>query len=62
MKCATCQADLEQGMDALELQEGILGSQALVPIGEMVLFCGVECLKDFFNGSKGRLKQPRRVP
>ena len=49
-------------MDALELQEGVLGSQALVPIGGEVIFCSVQCLKDFFNGSKGRLKQPRRIP
>ena len=62
MNCGTCRRELEQGMDVLELQEGVLGNQGLVPIGKALLFCCEQCLKDFFNGSQGRLKQPRRIP
>ena len=62
MNCATCRRELEQGMDVLELQEGIAGTHGVVPIGKVLLFCSEECLKGIFNGSKGRLKQPRRIP
>ena len=62
MKCATCSRELEQGMDAFELQEGILGAHGLVPLGKALLFCCEQCIKDFFNGSKGRIHKHRRIP
>lgn len=61
MKCATCSRELEQSMDAFELQEGILGTHGLVPIGNALLFCCVQCLKDFFNGSRGYIHKARRI-
>jgi len=62
LECATCRRKLNEGDDALQLEEAILGSHGVVPLDKPILFCSEQCLKDFFNGSKGRLKMARRVP
>jgi hypothetical protein len=61
-KCGTCQRELEEGMDVLEVQEGVVGVNGFVPLESTALFCSVECLKSFFSGSKGYEQAPRRLP
>lgn len=60
-RCATCRKELKQGMDVLQLQEGILGIMGFVALDEPKLFCDVACLKGHFNGSKGYVL-PQRIP
>ena len=61
MKCATCRKELKEGMDVFEFQEGIISTSGMVPLDKEFLFCTVQCLKDFFNGSKGYVHWPRRI-
>ena len=62
MHCSTCRKELTEGMDVFQLEEGIVGMRGIVPLGKALLFCTVQCLKDFFNGSKGYVYLKRRVP
>jgi len=61
--CATCRRELDEGMDAFEICEGLMGNHGFVPITDALLFCCVECLRDYFKSSSGYMpKAPRRVP
>ena len=62
MKCSTCRKELNEGMDVLEVQEGVVGTRGFVPLDSNAVFCSVECLKEYFRASKGYEKAPRRVP
>ena len=59
MQCASCQKDLEDGMDVIGVQEGIIGSRGFVALDEMLLFCSVSCLRNYFADPKGYVE---RVP
>ena len=62
MKCSTCQKVLREGMDVLEVQEGVIGTRGFVALASTAVFCAVDCLKEFFKASRGYEKAPRRVP
>ena len=59
MRCASCQRNLEEGMDVLGFQNGIIGSRGFVPLEDAILFCSKECLRSYFADSKGYVE---RVP
>ena len=62
MQCAICRRELEEGMEALEVQEGIVGVSGFVPLDASAVFCSVECLKGAFSSSKGYEQAPKRIP
>jgi RNase P protein component len=62
MECRTCRRKLEQGDEAIQLIEGIIGTSGFVALDDPSVFCSDECLKDSFNGGKGRIRLKRRVP
>lgn len=64
MKCATCRRELNEGSDVFQVEEGIVGLSGFVPLDDAVVFCSVECLKEYFKASRGydRWKAPDRVP
>ena len=59
--CRTCRRNLEEGMTVLEVQEGIIGKLGFVTLGEKLLFCNFECLRNYLDGSKGHVLK-RRIP
>ena len=62
MECATCRIELKEGDDVLELTEGIIGMRGFVPLENALVFCSSQCLKDSFNGGKGRVTLRPKVP
>ena len=48
-------------MNVLEVQEGIIGKLGFVALGEKLLFCNFECLRNYLDGSKGHVLK-RRIP
>ncbi|MCH8912337.1 MAG: hypothetical protein IIA33_02095 [Planctomycetes bacterium] len=61
IECRTCRRDLEEGMNVLEVQEGIIGKLGFVALGEKLLFCNFACLRNYLDGSKGYVLR-RRIP
>ncbi len=61
IECRTCCRELEEGMNVLEIQEGIIGKLGFVALGEKFLFCKFECLRNYLDGSKGHVLK-RRIP
>ncbi len=59
--CRTCRRELEEGTNVLEVQEGIIGKLGFVALGEKLLYCNFECLRDYLDGSKGQILK-RRIP
>ena len=49
------------GVDVLTVQEGVIGPQGIVPLGEMLLFCSETCLRDYYDVSD-LTEVPRRIP
>ena len=62
MECATCRVTLNEGDGVLELTEGIIGMRGFVPLENALVFCSSECLKDSFNGGKGRVVRKPKIP
>ncbi len=62
-KCTDCDRTLEEGMDVLEVREGVLGLLGFVPIKDEHLFCSKVCLKNYLMlGGKGLPMSPKRQP
>ena len=61
IECRTCRREFEEGMNVLEIQEGIIGKLGFVALGEKLLFCNFECLRNYLDGSKGQVLK-RRIP
>ncbi len=59
--CRTCSRELEEGMNVLEVQEGIIGKLGFVALREKLLFCNFACLRNYLDGSKGHVLK-RRIP
>ncbi len=61
IRCSMCRREIDEGMDALEVNEGVLGTHGFVPIAEPLLFCCSACLRDYFR--QGRFPEaPKRIP
>ena len=58
-KCGYCRTRLFVGAYVLGVQKGVMGQQRFVPLEELELFCGDECLSKAFNGT---LAMPERLP
>ena len=54
--------ELKEGDDVFELTEGILGMRGFVPLENALVFCSTQCLKNSFNGGKGRVAQEPKIP
>ena len=60
-KCANCTRELDIGVDALQVEEGVMGTKGFIPLDKSLLFCCEQCLCDYFD--LGDLPSvPRRVP
>ena len=61
IECRTCRRNLEEGLNVLEVQEGIIGKLGFVALGEKLLFCNFECLRNYLDGSNEHVLK-RRIP
>ncbi len=59
--CRACLRKLEEGMNVLDVQEGVIGKLGFVGLGERLLFCNFECLRNYLDGSRGHILK-RRIP
>ena len=57
MQCASCQKDLEEGIDVIGVQQGIIGTRGFVPLEEHLLFCSKECLRNYFSDPTGYVER-----
>ena len=62
MKCACCRIVIDEGHDALELIEGIVGKHGFVALSEPYIFCSIECLKEYLSPGKSSMWFPKRIP
>lgn len=63
MKCRNCNNELDQGLEAVLVQDGIGGVRGFVPLGEALFFCKRNCVREYFDDNKPKLhKLPRRIP
>ena len=61
IECRSCRREFEEGTNVLKVQEGIIGKLGFVALGEKLLFCNFECLRNCLDGSKGNVLK-RRIP
>ena len=60
-KCANCIHELDIGVDATKVDEGVIGVKDFVPLEKTLFFCSEKCLRDYFDlGDLPSL--PPRIP
>ncbi len=60
-KCLACQRELHLGVDAMAVEQGVIGPRGFVILGKKGFFCDEGCIANHFgNGEVEQLT--RRVP
>ena len=59
--CANCRRELDVGVDAIKVDEGVIGVKDFVPLERMLFFCSEKCLMDYFDMSD-LPSMPPRIP
>ena len=59
--CTNCRRELDVGVDATRVDEGVIGLKDFVPLGEPLFFCSEECIRAYYDLS-GLPSVPPRVP
>lgn len=63
MKCRNCNAEIDQGLEAILVQDGIGGVRGFVPLGEALFFCKRDCVREYFDDDKRKIYTlSRRIP
>ena len=47
--CANCERELDVGVDAIRIDEGVIGMKGFVPLDKTMLFCCDKCIRDYFD-------------
>ena len=59
--CENCRRELDLGVEAIKVNEGVIGMRGFVPLEKTVLLCGEKCLRDYYD--LGDLPSvPARIP
>lgn len=59
--CTNCARELDVGVDAIRVDEGVMGMKGFVPLEGDLYFCSERCLREYFD--MGDLPSvPRRMP
>jgi len=59
--CSNCRRKLDVGVDAIRINNGVIGIKDFVPLDETMLFCSDECIREYYDlGDLPKLQ--RRVP
>ena len=59
--CANCRRELDIGVDAIQVDEGVMGMKGFVPLEKTLLFCCEKCLTEYYDLSD-LPSSPRRIP
>ena len=59
--CANCERELDVGVDAMKIDEGVIGMKGFVPLGKPLFFCCEDCISSHFDLG-GLPSVPRRIP
>jgi len=59
--CANCNRDLDIGLDAIKVEEGVVGTRGFVPLDHKLFFCCEQCLHEYFD-LDDLPGLPRRIP
>ena len=63
LRCEYCREAIEEGMEVLDVQEGVVGLSGFVPLSDGYIFCSAQCLKGFYLRTDHTLpKAPKRRP
>lgn len=60
-RCAECDRPLRLGVDVITLEHGVIGPRDVVPLQDVQLFCGDDCLKKSVEDTEVE-HLPRRIP
>ena len=59
--CVRCGRNLDIGVDAIAVTEGVIGQRGFVPLDESRYFCSNDCL--LIQGENHKIETlPRRIP
>lgn len=47
--CANCEKEIELGIDAFEVKEGVTGLKGFIPLEDSLFFCCERCIKEYFD-------------
>ena len=59
--CTNCERELDVGVDAIQVDEGVMGMKGFVPLEKTMLFCCEKCLREYYDLSD-LPSAPRRIP
>ncbi len=59
--CTNCLRELDIGVDAIRVEEGVIGTKDFVALEKTIFFCSEDCLRNYFDlGDLPSL--PPRIP
>ena len=58
MICPTCCKDLEEGSNAIGIEEGVIGRRGFVPLEETLIVCSKQCLRVYFANNNHYERNP----
>lgn len=59
--CANCRRELDVGVDAIKIDEGVIGMKGFVPLDKTLFFCREDCISNYFDISS-LPSVPKRIP
>jgi hypothetical protein len=59
--CENCRRELDIGVDATRIEEGVIGMKGFVPSDKTMFFCSDECVHAYYDLS-GLPSIPPRIP
>jgi hypothetical protein len=59
--CANCRRELDVGVDAIKVDEGVIGVKDFVSLEKTLFFCCERCLSDYFD-MHDLPSMPPRIP
>ncbi len=60
-QCANCLKELNVGVDAIHVSEGVIGMKGFVPLEKILFFCCDNCLSAYYDVSN-LPSMPPRIP
>ena len=62
-RCKECRRELQLGDDCIVLERGVIGPRGVVPLDDLIFFCGDDCSRSYFDVEEVRRERlRRRVP
>ena len=59
--CENCRRELDVGVDATRIEEGVIGTKGFVPLDKTMFFCSDKCVHAYYDLSS-LPSIPPRIP